>query len=912
MDFKLSIVIPALLLPMFFGCEKSGEENYGGQTPPLADIELTVNIAASDKLLWSEGDSISVFDGYASRIFRCNGSGASAVFSGKACESDNYSAVWPASLSAAYSSGKVSVRIPEVQKAILNSIPEESYPMAGVAASGSAITLEPLASLLSFRIEDGNKALGSVTISASAHEILSGYQVVSLSGEKPVLIGTSDKIIMLPEGDSFEPGLYYVAVNPVELSDGLDVRIESLYYAPFSQHVDVAPDALDKGALIQLGGFNPVSSMVEEEPDDDATDPTSKYGFDLAKLGASRHPRLLMDANDFLRLKKMVMLPGADNQVLRSLHSVVMDFADRQLLKTDPLPAPEGMTKGDFLEVARDAINRIFTTAYAWRMSGEDEYLIYAKSNLARLCSLSGWYPSEYLCAAEIQFAVSIAYDWLYYDLSLEERTAARKSLVELGLGTCPESHFSMNAGNWNQVCNAGLLSSALVTYEKNKALAAFHIDASVDANLARLDDIYGSDGAYPEGYGYWEYGTTYQAILTSELMQIFGNAAGIENHAGLRNTGKYMLYMSDATGTFGYADGGRAAALARIPQWWLACLLDDSSVLFNEMRLMSLGRYRDCSRFLAALPCWLSKKTELLEEAMNPPAAKIWSGNGEVPMVLIRDGWNYDDTDTYLAMKGGKSKCSHGHMDAGMFVYGRFGVRWVNEIFLSGGYAPYENALGAVGGYFWGYNQDALRWDVFVMNSLAHSTVSFENNDGTVAGKLHDTDHCVTGKATLTSEVKEDGKLGGVFDMTPVYAGQVASATRSAVLLPGGDAEITDVITALPDQDAHMQWRIPTQVAAVVEVDCVELSSRGKEMYLYTESSDASIKPVYTNFGNSRPAGYWGWIARDWDQTNAGYNIVGYTAIIPAGSSVTLRTLISTEAPGQGSGGAENERPER
>ena len=88
----------------------------------------------------------------------------------------------------------------------------------------------------------------------------------------------------------------------------------------------------------------------------------------------------------------------------------------------------------------------------------------------------------------------------------------------------------------------------------------------------------------------------------------------------------------------------------------------------------------------------------------------------------------------------------------------------------------------------------------------------------------------------------------------------------------------------------------------------------RGGEVCYVTRNddcSDSNLVPQFKDFGNSRPVGQWGWIARDWDQTSSAFRIVGYTLTIPAGSTVTLNTHFSVTAPGQGSGTVENEKPQ-
>ncbi len=917
--FLTKLLSSVFLLSLAFACRQSGENDGKASIPAAKDLSLTVSIAplgraaiAADKIVWEAGDSICVFDGYLTRIFRCSEGGASAVFSGKACPAESYGVAWPASSASAYAHGKYSVVIPDVQRAVLNSFPREAYPVYGVADAGEAVTLSPVAALAKIEIEPGNEALGQISVSSGPRELLTGRIIISTSGNNPpVVLGNSTRAVLLPEGDCFVPGTYYVALNPIETENGLDLKIESNYYAPFERHIPVAT-SLAKGEAISLGSFNPSDERVEEEPDDPAADPSSNFGFDFAKLRQKHHPRLFMTAEDFLRLKKMLFLEPETHATLVQLHNATMGYADQQLLKADELPLPEG-TKNDVLtNVAREAVGRIFSLSYAYRLTGDTRYLASAKRNLARISSYTTWYPQSYLSTGELMLAAAVGYDWLYYELSLEERTAARQAMCTLGLQTVRDDHYATKADNWNQVCNAGLFSAALVSYEKAKTLCGYHIDASIAANLNVLDIIYGQDGSYPEGYGYWEYGTTFQSFLTEASLTAFGSAGGIETHRGLLNTGHYMLYMADAIGSFPYSDGGRSSASTRIAQWWLAGLCNDPSLLVNEVYMLAMGHYKSGGRTLPFVPCVLSKHPELASGPFNYPTERVWSGNGTVPMVLVRDGWNNDAGDVYLAMKGGPANTNHGHMDSGSFVYDRFGVRWIDEILLTGGYAPYENALEDVGGNFWGMGQGSLRWDVFVMNNLAHPTLSFENNDGSIGNKVHDTDHCVSGKATLQETISTATRAGGRFDMTPVFAGQVASATRQAVLDQNLDAEITDIITALPGQDAKLQWRVPTKVTVSVGDDCVELISSGKEMYLYTVSSDSALVPVFTDFGNTRPAaGLWGWQARSWDQGTSAYHIVGYTLTIPAGQTVTLRTMISTEAPGQVGGGAENESPE-
>ena len=917
---KFHHLIPLFLLTLPCACDKSGPESRD-EAPELEDVTLQVSLPSLSKAgledgacVWEVNDSISVWDGYGVRVFRTSAGGSgTSEFTGSAVPAEKYYVVYPAGSCHSYAPGKADVVIPEIQKANPGSFSPGSFVCYGVT-DGGKVSLDAVGSVLEIEIERGARALSGVVVKGSDADVLSGYMVITSepAGVDPVMVGMKNSVRLVPsEGESFiKPGKYYFSVVPTPLENGLDVEFESGFYPKGVAHVDGLQNKLSASSSVKAGSFDSLKGIVEEEADDTAADPSSAYGLDFSLIPLARHPRLIAGAEDFVALKSFIQDPANASSVIAKMHNVVMIYADAQLAKTEDIPLPDG-AKSDVLgDVAREAVGRLLALSYAWRLTGDEKYLTKARSNLSRVCSFSNWYPQSYLSTAELQFAASIAYDWLYYDLTLAERSAAHAAIRDLGLASAPADHISKQ-DNWNSVCNAGLLYSALSIYEKDKAVAAYHIDKSIQVNIPALDVMYGNDGAYPEGYGYWDYGTEYQVALTQGLLSIFGSAAGIDTHEGFRNTGEYMLYMSDAVGTFSYSDGGRSKASPRLPQWWFAARNNRGDLLFNELPLLENGSYINSSRFLPLYPLYLIKYPALDLSAAVKPSKDIWSGNGVAPMVMVHTGWNGNSSDSYIAAKGGAASGNHGHMDAGSFVFDFNGVRWVDEILLTGGYAPYENALYAIGKDFWNPSPSSYRWDVFVMNNLAHPTLSFANNDGSVSGKVHDTDHYSYGKATLSATIDSESEKGGTFDMTEVFTGQVASAKRTVVLRGGSEAVITDEIKALPTQDASLIWTAPTSVPFTVDDDCIELLSGKKEMYLWVESSLETVVPVFQNFGHIRPAGKWGWVARDWDQTISAYDIMGYTATIPAGASVRLVTTISPQAPGQGTGGAENEKPE-
>lgn len=319
---------------------------------------------------------------------------------------------------------------------------------------------------------------------------------------------------------------------------------------------------------------------------------------------------------------------------------------------------------------------------------------------------------------------------------------------------------------------------------------------------------------------------------------------------------------------------------------WWFAAQAGDSSLLSNEVRLLDSGQYglNVNTRLIPLIPCMI------MNAGLTRPSAvtdrpEIWYGRGKAPVVMVHTGWHFDAGDCYLGIKGGMARSGHGHMDAGSFVFESQGVRW-SEDYKRPNYATMENALRAAGGNFWSMSQSSRRWDIVKMNNLGHSTISCLAVDGSVKGKVHPTDHIVSGYASLVEVYESPDRLGGCLDMTPVLKDGVAAARRTICLENRTDLVVVDEITAKPDMDAIIAWRMNTQA----EVSCgdtgLTLVRDGKSMCL-TVSSPVSVE--YHVWAYERPAE---WTPALWDTSMHGC-VAGYCVTIPAGTSVRLVTRL-------------------
>ena len=70
----------------------------------------------------------------------------------------------------------------------------------------------------------------------------------------------------------------------------------------------------------------------------------------------------------------------------------------------------------------------------------------------------------------------------------------------------------------------------AMAIYEDQPELAKQIINRAIDAIVLPMKD-YGPDGAYPEGYGYWGYGTSFNVMFISAVEKLFGKDFGFSHN---------------------------------------------------------------------------------------------------------------------------------------------------------------------------------------------------------------------------------------------------------------------------------------------------------------------------------------------------------------------------------------------
>lgn len=651
------------------------------------------------------------------------------------------------------------------------------------------------------------------------------------------------------------------------------------------------------------GDDSDVGLPEDFEEDADDADPDPVRTFDYSLLKKAGHPRLLCDEQGFADLKKKVTSGRFVNKTLYKLHDEVLARA-KKIVETDRTFNSPWKSASDHYII----VDNLLCCAYAYKLTNQLKYLAKVRKDMDKVSQLPNWDPYG-LAIGEISMAMGLAYDWLYYDLTLAERQQARNAMISNGIKKMYSNNNNVKIiGNWNQINLGGVSVASMAVYEKDKTNTVNQIEKALLGNLNGVTGIYKPNGNYAEGLGYWEYGGIFEATFLTCLKRIFGHTAGIMEVPGYMESGEYALYMHGTMNTtFTYNDGGGTSDPFLLTSWWYAAQNDDPTLMYCEKRRLDDAgdaAYKNTSingseqpyRMLAPLVVML-RDFDMESRPVNPPTRELWYGRGEKPVAMVRKGWKFDETDVFLGIVGGladtweTSTTAHGHMDAGSFVFEAEGVRWSDDI-MRPGYGNWSAALKAAESPRVYTAQEGLLWDTFHVSNLCHSTIVSYANDGSVSGKLHSTDYYVDGMATIEDVIDGGGRQGVTLDMSAPMKGQVKSAKRTVELVNGTDLVVTDEITALDDMDCPLEWRMLSISSSLVGEAGVALASGGKVRNLTAVSDDESSPVTYGSWGTQKPTGD-GWGVLDFHQSITNRTIVGWSATVPKGKTVKFITTL-------------------
>lgn len=571
------------------------------------------------------------------------------------------------------------------------------------------------------------------------------------------------------------------------------------------------------------------------------------------------HPRILLLKGEEAAIKKSVKV----SPVWGKMHQTILDECDKII----PLPPIERIQIGRrLLDKSREALRRIFFLSYAYRTTGEVKYAERAEKEMVYIAGFSDWNPSHFLDVAEMTMAVAIGYDWVYDRLKPESREIIREAILKKGLEPSLDSKYNSwlrATHNWNQVCNAGMVFGALAILEDHPEIARQMIDRAMETIHLPMED-YEPDGAYPEGYGYWNYGTSFNVLFNSAMDKAFPGRFDYANHPGYLKTGSFLKSMVGPTGaSYNWGDAGGGGSLSPA-MFWFAEKSNDPSLLWVEKQYLDRADYSrfTSNRILPAVMIW---GKDIRMESVTEPTEKVYIGQGKMPLMLARTSWS-DPNAIYLGFKGGSPSVNHGHMDIGSFIMEAEGIRWAIDM----GSQSYES-LESRGMSIFGRTQDAVRWSILRLNNYIHNTL-------TVNGELQR----VSGYAKMEKYGHDPAFMFGITDMSRVYEGQLDQAIRGAALVDGQYVVVRDELKSGANK-AQIRWQMLTDASVILSgKNEATLEKDGKRLTIKVDEPAGITLTTWS----SQPS-------TDYDAPNPGTILVGFETGLPAGASSVFQVKL-------------------
>jgi hypothetical protein len=580
----------------------------------------------------------------------------------------------------------------------------------------------------------------------------------------------------------------------------------------------------------------------------------------LSTLRAA-HPRLLFTRDDERRVRKL-----AETEEL--LARLIEQNRLNALAVLDEAPVRHEIPDGKrLLAQSRRAIERVLALAMAYRLSGDRSFLDGAAREMLTASGFPDWNPSHFLDTAEMTTALALGYDWLFEAMEPAVRKTIREAIVRLGLSEGLKIYrakrwWVAGENNWNQVGNGGMVLGALAVAEDEEDLAEEileHAIASIPAGVR----VYAPSGAYPEGPGYWQYGTEYTCLTMSGLTTALGRDFDLHKTPGLERTGDFHIHTIGPRGEcFNYADCGVAAPPCAA--MFLLSRTYGNAVwarwqrrrLEHRIPASPLRRSRE-ERFFPLEIAWY-------DEAGGAAAAEELpldiAFDSRQDIVTMRSRWD-DPGAMYVGVKAGDNRTNHGHLDVGSFILDAGGVRWAVDLGADNYNLP---------DYF-----GPRRWQYHRLTNRSHNTL-------VVNDRLQDPN----ARCEVIDFQSSPERASAVIDMSDAYEGQAVRALRRVELLDRKAVHIFDELTGV---DGEVRWGIVTAAKVEIRGGRAVLHEDGKMLEArILEPAEAEFRTVST----APPTAA--------ENQNSGTALLAIEVRPERGGTVRLRVLLQLSGTGE------------
>ena len=519
--------------------------------------------------------------------------------------------------------------------------------------------------------------------------------------------------------------------------------------------------------IAELMKNKPQAASSEQEMPGQALETSSLDVEKIRSLAETRpHPRLFLSEKE-LSINLTRLKEAKDKNLLR-IRDDVTALSNRLI---DAPPLHREVMDGRLLAVSKNAMERIYAHAAAWRYTGDEKHLKAGIRDLLTVSHFPDWNWEHSLDMAEMVNAVGFGYDWLYEGLDEEQRETIRKSIVEYALKPTLHSwqtepgprwtNWILRHYNWNLVCNGGCLVGAAAVAETDPEYLAELIPFAC-RSMRMAVSSFGEDGFWGEGPSYWSYALQYVAYAGAALESIFDHDFSLTDHPGVKKSCAAFIATTGPSGkVFNMADTGQyfktadlelgTRRTAMFEFFWAALKFNDSQAALSEHETL---------RKTPASPqhlIWYVPRPHSVSRV-----EKDARFGGPVDVVTFRQ--SHDRDALFVVAKGGFNSINHGHLDLGSFELDVFGKRW----FVDPGKEDY-----ALPGYWDRHTDTAQRWKYFRLGSRGHCVPLIDGSN-----------QLLVGRGDLVKYRSSTDEAFAVFELSSAYALWSQSVHRGIKML--------------------------------------------------------------------------------------------------------------------------------
>jgi hypothetical protein len=228
--------------------------------------------------------------------------------------------------------------------------------------------------------------------------------------------------------------------------------------------------------------------------------------------------------------------------------------------------------------------------------------------------------------------------------LDEQSKVTIRKAIVEKGLKQSLVKKYFWTKGNnnWSQVCWGGMTAGALAVRDEEPELALEVLHKAI-TGVPYSIKVYAPNGCYPEGPGYWTYGTGYFVYMMDMLEKSLGTNFGLYDLPGFSETGEFFNLATGTSGSFyNYADGGKNR-VHNLSMWWLAARAKRDDWLVKEhkdvLAALKSGKPESSALRKVSLRILLLLWMKDIEDDIEVKMPLCWSSGGRLERCLQRTG---------------------------------------------------------------------------------------------------------------------------------------------------------------------------------------------------------------------------------------------------------------------------------